>query len=91
MKIEAIKKMAVANDWELLDHQDNIGMVSFSKNINDYRARINVWLTKMTVSTAINHPRKGKTQLYRKNVDRKLLTEIFKNPRIHTDRGYRTK
>jgi hypothetical protein len=50
--------------------------------------RINIYLTKGTVATALNHPKKGKTQLYRKNITYKQLEELFINPRQHTGKGY---
>ena len=54
--------------------------------------RLNVWLTTGTVSTSLDHPTSGKTQLFRKNVpDYDLLERIFENPRVHTDKGYREK
>lgn len=82
-----IIKLAKSNDWELLDDQPDNVMVSFYKP----EMRINVWYTKMTVATCINHPKQGKTQLFRKNVSMGLLDKIFKNPRIHTFKGYYTK
>lgn len=66
-------------------------MVSYSKEINEGTARVNVYLSKMTVATALNHPKQGKTQLYRRNVDAKLLNKIFINPRVHTNCGYKTR
>lgn len=45
----------------------------------------------MTVATCINHPKQGKTQLFRKNVSFDELDKIFKNPRVHTGKGYQTK
>ena len=84
-------KIASTNEWKLHDIQDSIGMISFVKVINGYSARINIYTTKMTVATCINHPKKGKTQLFRKNVSDSLLKKIFNNPRIHTHKGYRTK
>lgn len=44
--------------------------------------------TTGTVGTCLNHPSKGKTQLFRRNVSLDLLVEIFRNPRIHTNTGY---
>ena len=66
-------------------------MISFVKVIDGDPARMNIYTTKMTVATCINHPRKGKTQLFRKNVDDKLMGKIFENPRIHTNKGYTKK
>lgn len=78
-------------DWVKLDWQENIYLVSYVKDINGYRARINVYLGNNTVSTSINHPKKGKTQMFRKNVSFKMLDKIFNNPRQHTGKGYRFK
>ena len=39
--------------------------------------RINVYYTTHTVGTAIDHPRAGKTQLFRRNVNLRELLEIF--------------
>jgi len=50
---------------------------------------IDVWFTKMTVGTYLNHPKHGKTQLFRRNVSMKSLEAIFINPRSHLGTGYR--
>lgn len=67
-----------------LERQPNPHMLSFFKG----EMRINVYHTTMTVSTALRHPIKGKTQLYRRNVNEKMLKQIFEFPRVHTGRGY---
>lgn len=51
--------------------------------------RINIFWTTGTVGTCLDHPRQGKTQLFRRHVDLSTLREIFKNPRVHT--GYYTR
>jgi hypothetical protein len=87
MEKSEIIKLAKQHNWEIIaDQPDNV-MVSFFKN----GARINVWYTKMTVATVVNHPLKGRNQLYRKHVSNKLMEQIFINPRVHTPLGYRTK
>lgn len=86
-----IRRMAKNEGWRELTHQTDIGMLSFGKQIDDSPARINVYTTKMTVATSLKHPRRGKTQMYRKHVDKKLLKAIFENPRVHTNRGYTRK
>ena len=54
--------------------------------------RVNVWITTGTVSTSLDHPKAGKTQLFRKNgPDYDLLDRIFENPRVHSDKGYKEK
>lgn len=87
MNIDEIKIMAKEHDWEYLTFQEDIGMLSFTKN----DMRMNIYTTKMTVGTCLNHPKKGKTQLFRKHVTPDELKKLFKNPRHHTNKGYRTK
>lgn len=82
--IEKIKEVATKHNYNLIDFQDNIGLISFG----DDKTRINIYLTKMTVATCLNHPKKGKTQLFRKNVTLEMLDEIFEYPRKHTGKGY---
>jgi hypothetical protein len=81
---ETIDEIAKKHDYNCISYQENIGMVSYS----DGSTRINVYMTKMTVATCLNHPTKGPTQLFRKNVDVKQLDEIFAYPRKHTGKGY---
>jgi hypothetical protein len=77
---------AAAKDEGLfrIDFQENLGMVSYS----DGAVRFNVYLTTMTVTTSLDHPKKGKGQLFRRNVSLDVLRSIFKNPRTHTGKGY---
>lgn len=85
VNLEDVDNIANACNYERIDHQVNIGMASYQKGIT----RINIYLTKMTVCTYIDHPKTGKNQLFRKNVDLKTLRKIFENPRVHTGKGYR--
>lgn len=87
LNIDIIKTMAQVNCWTFLCYQENIGMISFTKEDR----RINIYLTKGTVATCLNHPKKGKTQLFRKRCNLSDVENIFKNPRIHTRKGYYTK
>jgi len=64
-------------------------VISFRKG-DSSPIRINVYWTTGTVGTCLDHPRQGKTQLFRRNVDLSTLREIFKNPRVHTGAGYYT-
>lgn len=82
--IDIVDKAAIAEDYFRLDYQEDKGMVSYS----DGQTRINIYLTTMTVATCLNHPKKGKTQLFRKRVNLSMLKEIFEYPRKHTGKGY---
>jgi len=85
--IENIDTIATKHGYVRFELQENIGMASYSDGIT----RINIYLTKMTVATCLNHPKKGPTQLFRKNVTESMLKEIFAYPRKHTGKGYYTK
>lgn len=85
--IDEIEKLANANKYFRLDYQENIGMVSYSNGA----VRINIYLSKMTVSTGLDHPKQGKTQMFRKNVTLVELEKLFINPRTHTGKGYKKK
>lgn len=85
--VEIVQQLASLYEWEQIDIQENICMISFKKN----DVRFNFYYSKYTVGTAMNHPVKGKTQLFRKNVTFDILVQLFKNPRKHTGKGYYTK
>ncbi len=87
VRLKEIQRLAKIYCWEEVEWQENISMLSFVKQ----GARINVYVTRMTVATCINHPQKGRTQLFRKQVDVNLMAKIFRNPRVHTKRGYQKK
>lgn len=82
--LDVIDVLAKDEGYFRIDFQENLGMVSYSDGVT----RINVYLTKMTVATCLNHPKKGSTQLFRKNVNYEMLKSIFANPRKHTGKGY---
>lgn len=84
MQISKIKAVATRYGWEEILPRKNPAMVSFLRD----NERINVFHTTGTVATCIDHPVKGKTQLFRRNIDLKKLEEIFAKPRIHTGKGY---
>jgi hypothetical protein len=78
--LSKIRELAAQNDWQEIDHQENIKMISFTNG----PSRINVYYSKMTVATVVNHPKLGRQTLYRRNVDFKALDQIFENPRVHS-------
>lgn len=88
MELKEIKKLAKKHKYKLIAHDKDSFMLSF---YNKEKIRINVYYTTMTVGTCLEHPKKGKTQLFRKKVNLSQLAKIFENPRTHTDKGYYTK
>lgn len=85
--IEFLENVADTYKFLKIDYQPNIEMISYSNGA----VRINVYLTTGTISTSMNHPKKGKTQLFRKNLTFEQIKETFKNPRVHSGKGYYTK
>ena len=79
-----LKRVANKNGWKFHCYQDNIKMISFKKE----GVRINIYLTTLCVSTSMDHPKKGKTQLFRRCQYEHEVFDLFKNPRLHTGRGY---
>jgi len=79
-----IRILASELGWQCVAHQRNIFLLSFKKE----DMRVNIYYSKMTVGTCLNHPTSGRTQLFRKKVSLKQLERIFKNPRVHTHKGY---
>ncbi|MCP4651172.1 MAG: hypothetical protein GY853_13985 [PVC group bacterium] len=80
----AVNKIASENGYKKTFENKPNFMVSYQKN----GVRINVYMSTLTISTVINHPKKGKTQLHRKKCNIELIKKIFKNPRQHTGLGY---
>jgi len=86
--IEKIKVIAKQNGWSEIDHQKNIGLLSFTRMGNG-KERINIYYTRGTVGTCLEHPKQGKTQLFRKNVNYGMLARLLEKPRLHTRIGYK--
>ena len=53
--------------------------------------RLNFWLSTGTVGSYLDHPRQGKTQLFRREISMSEASDIFNNPRQHTGKGYHHK
>ena len=82
-----LDSIARSHGYEILDTSSSITpMASYRR----HDVRLNFWLSTGTVGSYLEHPRQGKTQLFRRNVDMREAREIFENPRKHTGRGYHT-
>ena len=68
-------------------------MRTYMIETKDGLCRVNVYSNSknstLTVSTHLNHPKKGKNQLFRKGLSEQDVLNLMKNPRIHTGKGYR--
>ena len=88
LSLVEIRRIAAQNDYEEIDVNEKSRVISFRGGPND-ATRINVYYTTGIVGTCLNHPKYGKTQLFRRNVTTSSgLLDIFQNPRIHTGTGY---
>lgn len=73
------------DQWTEVYHNEKSRIVSFVRD----DARINVYYTTETVATVLDHPSRGRSQLFRAEVDLSMLEQLFDNPRMHTGVGYR--
>lgn len=91
-KAKQAADLAKRYEWQLIDIQANIKMLRFMRAYKGSIVKVNVYYGKKngtyTVATALQHPTKGKTQLFRKGITTQELEAVLKNPRTHTDKGY---
>jgi hypothetical protein len=87
LDLDEVKRIAKIQVCALISYSEKLRVISFG---NKASIRINVYWTTGTVGTCLDHPRQGKTQLFRRNIDLSSLREVFNNPRVHTGAGYYT-
>lgn len=88
LSIQGIRFVATRHNYEEINFNETSKMISFRGGIGK-STRINVYYTTGTVGTCLNHPKKGKTQLFRRGVSSlEQLEEMFENQRLHTGDGY---
>jgi len=87
-RIAELNVIAAQFGWKNININIPTKLTSYAKLIEEGACRIDIYYTTMTVSISLNHPKKGKTQLHRKNVTDKELLILFKNPRAHTGKRY---
>ena len=102
---ESARQSAGASlDWPLnesdLDYQaetrgwDKIDVSSTQAPMASYRKddkRLNFYLSTGTVASFLDHPRRGKDQLFRGSCTRAEAVRLLDNPREHTGKGYHTR
>lgn len=97
----AIRTLANNHGWKFKKENEKSNMFSFTKESGNgtkdfkidvyYKNNSTMLNFNFTIATSIDHPVKGKTQMFRKGVSRNLFIKILINPRHHTDCGYRKK
>lgn len=84
---EAARGLAAANGWSEVFHKTENCLIRFNRGSET----LDYWYSRNTVGTIVNHPKKGRNQLFRRRVDYPTLKLLFINPRQHTGVGYYTK
>lgn len=79
-----VVELIQANKWEVLKYHDK----NYILNLKRGDVKMNVYLSTLTIQTSMKHPKKGRTQLNRKNLTPNEVKAVFKNPRAHTKKGY---
>jgi hypothetical protein len=90
IKEEEIRELASHYGWREQRAKDPTLLI-FNRYRDGGHQQVNIWYTQMTVGTSLKHPKYGKTQLFRRHVDRETLKQILANPRTHTRKGYYTR
>lgn len=79
----SIYSFIIKHGWYIEKYEDLTYKLILTKN----NVQLSVYLSTMTVQTSMSHPRKGKTQLTRRDITPKEFERLLINPREHTGKG----
>lgn len=82
--INEVRALAHRYGWMEVQCNTTSRVLGFRRGIQ----RLNVYYTTGTVGTCTDHPRLGKTQLFRRDVSWSELESVFIDVRSHTGKGY---
>ena len=71
--------------WDLIGSNETSRVEMYRRGSD----RIDFYPTTGTVKTMVSHPKRGRNDLFRKNLTSSELGSVFANPRSHTGKGYR--
>jgi len=77
--------------WKFTGSVEKSRVEFFEKETNMGKVKLDWYYTTGTVKTVLDHPSTGRNQLFRSQVSGIQFVEILKNPRVHTNVGYRRK
>ena len=80
LDVGEVRRLAAREGWTEVQFNQRSAVLGFKRQDQ----RVNVYYTTGTVGTCLDHPRAGKTQLFRRNRTLADLAKIFKNPRQHS-------
>tara|TARA_R110000787_G_scaffold222868_4_gene331341 strand:+ start:2207 stop:2674 length:468 start_codon:yes stop_codon:yes gene_type:complete len=75
---------ALSINWSLIAYRPKSRLISFKKD----GVRLNWYYTTGTISTTLMHPKKKKTQLFRKRLTQDQQIQVLIDPRANSGRGY---
>lgn len=84
LRLHEVHKLATRYGWTREQIQEDPPLVIYVKD----EMQVNVYYTTGTVGTALVHPKRGATQLFRRNCALHHLGAIFLSPRVHLGTGY---
>lgn len=91
-KVLSIVQWAIQNEYNITKVDGKIGLIKMSRySKSEFRESFNYYITTGTITTEINHPKKGKTQLHRKGLSVDQIKKVISQPRTHTGKGYYNK
>ena len=90
LPIAEVRNLAARYGWSEVQYNAESRVIAFtSMSETNGRMRVNVYYTTGTVGTSLNHPIDGPGQMFRRCTSLRDLEQIFSNPRVHTERGYK--
>jgi hypothetical protein len=78
--------------WKLTGSNQNSRVEFFEKRLEEILVKLDWYYTTATIKTSMDHPTKGKTQLFASggSVSPEIYMQILKNPRVHTNIRFQT-
>lgn len=87
--VDDVTWQAERQGWTYVRYEPGQGQLVFlERYMQGEKYMLHIWCTTGTVGSYLDHPRQGKTQLYRRNMDMGELRRVMNNPRVHTGEGY---
>lgn len=80
LDVAQVRRLAAREGWTEVQFNQQSAVLGFKRGDQ----RVNVYYSTGTVGTCLDHPRAGKTQLFRRNRTLGDLKQIFRNPRAHS-------
>ena len=72
----------------LIKSQNRTGRQRYKRERDGETILLDCWPSTGTIGSYLKHPRKGRTQLFREQVNDEEARQIFVDPRTHTGKGY---